>query len=44
MMRVVDAGEVDRVIAADDRLALVEQHADADRFEPGHHQYRVVIA
>ena len=37
-MRVVDAGEMDRVIAADDRFALVEQNPDADRFEPRHHQ------
>ena len=43
-MRVVDAGEMDRVIAADDRRALIEQHPDADRFEPRHHQDRIVIA
>ena len=43
-MRVVDAGEMDRVIAAHDRFALIEQDPNTDRFEPRHHQNRIVVA
>ena len=32
---VVDAGEMDALVAALDRQVLVEQHADAHRLEPG---------
>ena len=43
-MRVIDAGEIDRLVAARDRLALVEQHADPHRLHRGRHADRVVIA
>src|SRR5581483_8557627 len=41
---VIDAREVDRLIAASNDLTLVLQHADAHGFEAGEHPNRVVIA
>ena len=44
IMGVVDAGQINALPVARDRLAFVEQHADSHRFEARDHADRVMVA
>ena len=44
IMRIVDAGEVDRFISARNDLAFVEQYSDSHVFKFGNHENRIVVS
>jgi hypothetical protein len=44
IMRIVDAGQVDRFTVARNGLALVEQHPDSHFFESGNHANGIVVS
>ena len=43
-VRIINAGQMDKLIPAGESLAFIEQHSDAEPFEPRHHADRIVVA